>query len=55
MDEDDCDLNGNCENTEGSFECSCNVGYSGDGVNCTSKQSVKYNDEGLYLKMNFLL
>ena len=27
----------NCTNTEGSFTCSCNPGYTGDGVTCTSK------------------
>ena len=24
-----------CNNTEGSFECTCKPGYSGNGVNCT--------------------
>ena len=32
-----CHENAQCTNTEGSFNCSCNPGYSGDGVNCTSK------------------
>jgi len=32
-----CSENANCTNTEGSFTCSCNPGYIGDGVNCTSK------------------
>ena len=32
-----CHVNANCTNTEGSFTCSCNPGYTGDGVNCTSK------------------
>ena len=35
--EDNCHENANCTNTEGSFTCSCNPGYTGDGVNCTSK------------------
>ena len=30
-----CDGNANCMNTFGSFSCSCNTGYSGDGVNCS--------------------
>lgn len=29
--------NGTCTNTEGSFNCTCNVGYGGDGINCTSE------------------
>ena len=32
-----CHENAQCTNTEGSFTCSCNPGYTGDGVNCTSK------------------
>jgi len=36
-DEDNCHQNANCTNTEGSYTCSCNLGYTGDGVTCTSK------------------
>ena len=32
-----CHENAQCINTEGSFTCFCNPGYSGDGFNCTSK------------------
>ena len=32
-----CDGNAQCTNTKGSFICSCNPGYTGDGINCTSK------------------
>ena len=32
-----CDVNANCSNTFGSFECTCSAGFVGDGVNCTSK------------------
>ena len=32
-----CHENAQCINTEGSFTCSCKPGYTGDGVNCTSK------------------
>ena len=35
---DNCDDdNGTCINNEGSFECTCNTGYSGDGVTCEGK------------------
>ena len=35
---DNCDpTNGVCTNTEASFICTCTIGYSGDGINCTSK------------------
>ncbi len=33
-DMDNCDPNAECINTLGSFTCSCNQGYSGDGVSC---------------------
>ncbi len=46
-----CDLNnGNCTNTEGGFNCSCNAGYSGDGTTCIS-ESIR-NSLGLYFKRN---
>ena len=30
-----CNQNANCTNTIGSYNCSCNPGYSGTGFNCT--------------------
>lgn len=30
-----CHMDGICTNTNGSFYCTCQVGYTGDGVNCT--------------------
>jgi len=32
---DNCDDNAVCTNTEYSFSCTCNAGYTGDGVTCT--------------------
>ena len=32
-----CHSNAVCSDTIGSFECVCQEGYMGDGVNCTSK------------------
>ena len=32
-----CHSNAACANTEGSFICSCDDGYVGNGINCTSK------------------
>ena len=29
-----CHGNATCTNTDGSFTCSCNIGYTGNGVTC---------------------
>ena len=33
-----CDANATCENTDGSFVCTCKPAYFGNGVNCTPSQ-----------------
>ena len=35
--EHNCDVNARCNNTFGSFNCTCLQGYSGNGVNCSGK------------------
>jgi len=32
-----CHANANCVNTHGSYNCTCNPGYTGDGHNCTGE------------------
>ena len=34
----DCDVNADCFNTVGSYSCSCNVGYIGNGTTCEGKR-----------------
>ena len=34
-----CDINANCINIPGSFNCTCNVGYSGNGFDCNGTRS----------------
>lgn len=36
---DNCHDNGTCDNTNGSFACTCNGGYSGDGITCEGRLS----------------
>ena len=36
-----CHDNATCTNTVGSYNCICEYGYTGDGLNCTSK--IQYN------------
>ena len=38
IDIDNCDSNARCTNTPGSFTCTCNPGYIGDGVTCRGKE-----------------
>ena len=30
-----CDTNANCENVNGSYNCKCKGGFTGDGTTCT--------------------
>ena len=35
---DNCHVNATCADVIGSFICTCNNGFDGDGVNCTSRK-----------------
>ena len=37
-----CDVKATCENTEGSYICSCTHGYFGDGFTCKRKYSNQF-------------
>ena len=32
-----CSVNGTCADVDGSYDCSCNTGHTGDGFTCDSK------------------
>jgi hypothetical protein len=34
---DNCDTNADCTDTPGSFTCTCNQGYTGDGFSCAGE------------------
>ena len=38
-----CHQNANCKDVDGSYECTCKTGYSGDGKQC----------EGIYRNITF--
>ena len=37
MELDGCSDDAACTDTDGSYECTCNSGFTGDGFTCTSK------------------
>ena len=41
LETDECDTNANCTNTEGSYNCTCNLGYDGDGFVCSGIKILK--------------
>ena len=36
-----CDVNAVCNNTLGSYKCTCKDGYEGNGTNCTGQSQAK--------------
>ena len=38
-----CDVNATCINKIGTYDCQCNVGFSGNGFNCSSKSVHRYS------------
>ena len=38
---DESDINASCNNTEGSYQCTCNSGYQGTGLICAGKRIIQ--------------
>ena len=39
---DNCDTNATCNDTDGSYACNCNEGFTGDGFTCSSKATYDF-------------
>ena len=52
-----CSSDATCSNTDGSFQCTCNNGFSGDGTICIGRKIFgKYRaDESYVLQRNIIL
>ena len=38
---DNCHMDADCSNTDGSFNCTCQDGYKGNGTNCTGMVTIR--------------
>ena len=47
-----CDINAECIDTDGNFECFCNYGYAGDGFTCEKGFNILDFVAQTRLKMN---
>ena len=41
LEKDDCHVNALCTNNEGSFECHCKPGFTGDGRYCSKYKALR--------------
>ena len=47
-----CDVNANCTNTDGSYNCTCKEGYTGDGESCQGILDQTVHHTGLLLTIS---
>ena len=48
---DGCDTNAACDDVDGSYTCTCNGGYTGDGFDCAGESS---NDNQFKIRSNLV-
>ena len=48
----DCDVNAECNNTLGSYKCTCKDGYEGNGTNCTGQSEAKVPNNVFTIQKN---
>jgi len=46
-----CHADATCQNTEGSFTCTCKSGYGGDGFNCVGRLLCQNSDITVEIKL----
>ena len=51
----DCDENAQCSNINGGFNCNCNAGYQGSGVQCAGNWSRKLLTENTFSSPHYPL
>ena len=54
LETDNCHVYANCTDAMGSFDCTCNSGFVGDGVNCTSMYELKMAFCSVYIPTNLV-
>ena len=55
MGSDNCHDNAKCTNTEGSFTCYCESGYTGDGTECSMVLTVGLSSTGILVSIAVVL
>ena len=45
----DCHVNATCANNNGSYDCACDTGYTGDGISCSGRFKILCSDDAWYV------